>query len=103
MGTVPDTYAMGRNRGLLTDRERAVLQGDVDDVENPESYRQKIQSRVRKRTENAVTDLELLRDDDPEFADELHQMLCENTDGRFARLEREVKDLREEVTQLRDE
>lgn len=92
MGTAETRPHMSR-RALLTDREREVLRGDADGVENPAQYQSKIRSRLKRRLENLGEDYELLRACEPDLADRLHDEICETEEDRLDRLEREVQEL----------
>ena len=57
-------------RGLLTEREREIIQGEADVSDN---YRYRVVSRVRTKIENLGEDVEILA----ESREDLHQELCE--------------------------
>jgi hypothetical protein len=78
---------MGR-RALLTDREREVLRGDADDVENPEQYRSKIKSRVANRLDRLESDMALLDDAAPQIADDARERICPASEPLETRVER---------------
>lgn len=90
IATEPDTHM--ERRALLTDREREVLRGDVNDVENLSQYQSKIRTRLKSRLDRLEDDIALLDDVEPELAADLHE--------RVQRLEEEVEALR---SQLDDE
>lgn len=84
-------------RALLTDREREVLSGEVDDVENPAEYRSKIRSRIKKRLKRLESDVDLLDKHEPDLAEDLYERICGDEQRRLAKVEREIADLREEI------
>lgn len=59
---------MVEHRGLLTAREREILRGEADVTRN---YLYQIRSRVRQKIEALATDIEVLRDHQPELFEEL--------------------------------
>jgi hypothetical protein len=61
-------------RGLLTDRERAILTGDADVTD---SYQSTVVTRVRRKIENLGTDAELLAEHKPDLFRELQAEVCE--------------------------
>lgn len=103
MGTAAETDTMGRNRGFLTDRERQVLQGEIDpsEVQDLEQYRSKILSRVRKRAENAKEDIDIIAEGHPDVAEYAYSEVCGGYDRRLARVEAEMDRLQEEIEELR--
>lgn len=84
-------------RALLTDREREVLRGEADDVENLRQYQSKVRTRVNNRLGRLEEDLQLLADVEPEISSEVYKRICDDRDSRLAQLEREVAELRERV------
>lgn len=84
-------------RALLTEREREVLRGEADDVENLSQYQSKIRSRLKRRSERLEEDMGILREVEPEIADDIHQRICGDHESRLAQLEREVAELREKL------
>lgn len=86
-------------RALLTEREREVLLGDADDVENLARYQSKVRTRLRARIEALEEDLNIIEDTEPEIADELHQQVCGDHESRLNQLEREMADLREQFSE----
>ena len=90
-----DTHMAGR--ALLTDREKEVLRGEVDDVQDIEAYQQKILSRVKRRADQLETDLEILDDASPEVADLVRERVCGTPTGRLERLEQQVEILQSEL------
>jgi dynactin complex subunit len=93
--TEPDAH-MDR-RALLTEREREVLRGDAEDVENLSQYQSKIRSRLKRRAERLEEDMGILREHETEIADDIHERICGDHESRLAQLEREVAGLREQV------
>ena len=63
---------MPAHRGLLTDREREILQNEVEVSRN---YVYQIRSRVRDKIEALATDVEILRESQPDLFEELVQAL----------------------------
>jgi len=65
---------MSEGRALLTDRERAILAGEVDVKDN---YRYKVESTARQRVEKAKEDIDVLREEYPEIFAELEAAVCD--------------------------
>jgi RNase P subunit RPR2 len=84
-------------RALLTEREREVLQGNAEDVENLAQYQSKIRSRLKRRFERLDEDMGILREVEPSLADDIHQRICGNCESRLAQLEREVQALQTQI------
>jgi hypothetical protein len=84
------------DRALLTDRERAVLRGDVDDVEDLAQYQAKIRSRLNRRLEQLREDYELIDDLGLEHADAIRELVCGSPDKRLRKLEQRVRELERE-------
>lgn len=63
---------MAEYRGLLTDREREILRGEVDVSRN---YVYQIRSRVRSKIDRLETDLEILETHHPDLADKLRNQI----------------------------
>lgn len=84
-------------RALLTQREREVLLGEADDVENLARYQSKVRTRVDKRIDELEEDLDVLEEAAPEIAEKLRQRVCGDHESRLNRLEEEVAELREEL------
>lgn len=61
---------VGEYRGLLTDRERDVLNGTAD---VSQAYVYQIRHRVREKIDRPATDVEILEEHHPDLAEELHQ------------------------------
>lgn len=62
-------------RGLLTDREREILQGEADVSDN---YRYRVVSRIRTKIENIDRDVEILSNHREDLLDELRAVVCED-------------------------
>ncbi|NIQ53306.1 MAG: hypothetical protein GWN85_07470 [Gemmatimonadetes bacterium] len=63
---------MPEHRGLLTAREREILR---DEVEVSRNYVYQIRSRIRDKIEALSTDVEILRESQPDLFEELVQAL----------------------------
>ncbi|QSG16401.1 Uncharacterized protein HSEST_3137 (plasmid) [Halapricum desulfuricans] len=63
-------------RGLLTDREREILQGDAD---VSDSYRYRVISRIRTKIENIDKDVEILSNYREDLLEELREVVCEDS------------------------
>lgn len=68
---VPDRDRLAMSRALLTEAERAALEGEGDE-NNRSTYR----SRVRQRLPQLAADLEHLREHDPELYTTLLQSIA---------------------------
>lgn len=97
MGIATEATDHMSRRALLTDREREILRGDADDVENLAQYQSKIRTRLKSRLDRFDEDLALLEDVEPEIAANIHDRVCGEEDSRLARLEREVAELRRKL------
>lgn len=77
METTVNRTAMTR-RGLLTDRERELIQ--ADNLEGDElDRRYQAVSRVRTKIEDRLADdVEILKENHPELYDELQQVVCDD-------------------------
>ena len=64
---------MSEDRGLLTDREREILQGEAN---VSDGYRYRVVSRVRNKIERLQRDREILEMSHPELAKEFHDAAC---------------------------
>lgn len=64
---------MATYRGLLTDREREVLDGSADVSSN---YVYQIRSRVRKKIDRLADDVEILEADHPDLLTRLEDTVC---------------------------
>jgi len=82
-------------RAILTDREREILSGDIDEgeVEDLDAYQQKIRSRIRRRIEKLDDDLAVLDEVAPEIADDARERICNQPVGQLERLEAKVERL----------
>lgn len=60
-------------RGLLTEREREILQGEADVTDN---YRYRVVSRIRTKIENVDEDMEILSDTRADLVEELRDVVC---------------------------
>jgi hypothetical protein len=60
-------------RGLLTEREREILSGE-DSVSK--GYESRIRTRVRNKIEELSTDMEILRENQPELYEEMLSEIC---------------------------
>ena len=86
-----------KQRALLTEREREVLQGiDTGTLENPTAYRENIRSRLRKRITNLEQDLEILNEHQPDMATDARRAVC-GPEPAINRLRNEIQNLREEL------
>jgi hypothetical protein len=63
-------------RGLLTEREREILEGDADVTDN---YRYRVVSRIRTKIENVDEDIAILAENREDLLEELREVVCENT------------------------
>jgi hypothetical protein len=61
-------------RGLLTEREREILQGEADVSDN---YRYRVVSRIRTKIENIDEDVEILSEEREDLVKELREAVCE--------------------------
>lgn len=65
------------SRGLLTDKERMALRGEIDDVNQRSTYI----ARVKQRMNDRVTeDIEILKEHQPELYESLRQQIAEVED-----------------------
>lgn len=60
-------------RGLLTDREREILEGDAEVTEN---YRRRVVSRVRTKIDAVDEDVTILEKNHPQLLEELRENVC---------------------------
>ena len=72
-----ESVAMTDRRALLTEREREIVSGDADDVND--DYRYQTISRIRSRMQQLEDDLEAL-EAHGDLADELRAIVCEDGD-----------------------
>lgn len=96
MGIQPEPQSQMDRRALLTDREREVLRGDADDVQDLDQYQSKIRSRLKRRAARLEADMTLLQDVAPAIADDLHERICADHEVRLAKLEARVAELEQE-------
>ncbi|MCF2165418.1 hypothetical protein [Halobacterium salinarum] len=99
MGIAAERDGHMDRRALLTEREREVLSGDADDVEDLAQYQSKVRTRLKGRLDRLEEDIELLDDHEPEIAADLHERVCGEEDTRLAKLEREVAELRDRISE----
>lgn len=64
-------------RGLLTEREREIIEGDADVSDN---YRYRVVSRIRTKIENVDEDVEILAENREDLLDELREVVCEDNE-----------------------
>ena len=64
-------------RGLLTKREREIIQGEADVSDN---YQYRVVSRIRTKIENIDEDVEILANNRGDLLDELRDVVCENSE-----------------------
>ena len=64
-------------RGLLTEREREILQDEADVSEN---YRYRVISRIRTKIENIDQDVEILSKAREDVLEELREVVCDGED-----------------------
>jgi hypothetical protein len=64
-------------RGLLTAREREIIEGDADVSDN---YRYRVVSRIRTKIENVDEDVEILSESREDLLEELREVVCENVE-----------------------
>jgi len=60
-------------RGLLTEREREILEGEADVSDN---YRYRVVSRIRTKIENVDKDVEILAENREDLLEELREVVC---------------------------
>ena len=104
MGTGSDPHRMGRYDFLLTDREREVLRGepeDIEDISDLSQYHSKIRHRVRRRIQPAEDDLEILSEFDPELAEEIYETICGTYNAQLYELQQRVDRLENELEEER--
>jgi hypothetical protein len=63
-------------RGLLTDREREIIQGEADVSDN---YRYRVASRIRRKIDNLDEDADILANNREDLLEELRDVVCEDT------------------------
>ncbi|WP_254837869.1 hypothetical protein [Natronomonas marina] len=64
-------------RGLLTEREREILDGEAEVSDN---YRYRVVSRIRTKIENVDEDVEILAENREDLLEELREAVCENNE-----------------------
>jgi hypothetical protein len=62
-------------RGLLTEREREIIEGDADVSDN---YRYRVVSRIRTKIENVDEDVGILAKNREDLLEELREVVCQN-------------------------
>lgn len=62
-------------RGLLTEREREILKGEVEISDN---YRYRVVSRVRSKIENVEEDVKILAENREDLLEELQEVVCQD-------------------------
>lgn len=96
MGIGQERQSQMVRRALLTDREREVLRGDADDVEDIEQYQSKVISRLRNRVDLLEDDFDLLDEHAPEVADLAREAICPESqpiEERMEQLEQRMNEL----------
>jgi hypothetical protein len=63
-------------RGLLTDREREIIQGEADVSDD---YRYRVASRIRNKIDRIDEDVEILEDNRSDLLEELRDVVCEGS------------------------
>jgi hypothetical protein len=63
-------------RGLLTDREREIIQGEADVSDD---YRYRVASRIRNKIDRIDDDVEILEDNRSDLLEELRDVVCEGS------------------------
>jgi hypothetical protein len=61
-------------RGLLTDREREIIQGEA---EVSDDYRYRVASRIRNKIDRIDEDVEILEENRSDLLEELRDAVCE--------------------------
>ena len=61
-------------RGLLTDREREIIQGEA---EVSDDYRYRVASRIRNKIDRIDEDVEILEENRSDLLEELRDTVCE--------------------------
>lgn len=97
MGT-PQQTRTSVPTGILSDGEREFFLGEKE-VEDPDGYERNARYRARQRMDQIENDLEVLRESGQE--DLVNEFL--NRFGRVERLEREVEQLRSELSEQDDD
>lgn len=63
-------------RGLLTEREREILNGEAEVSDN---YRYRVASRIRAKIENVDEDVKILSENREDLLEELQKVVCDTT------------------------
>lgn len=91
MATADNSRTM-ENRGLLTADDRAFFEGQKD-VDNADKTRREKRYNVRQRIDRVAEDIEILRDaGEDDLVEDLYDEI-----GRYERLEKQLRDLREQL------
>jgi len=61
-------------RGLLTDREREIIQGEA---EVSKDYRYRVASRIRNKIDRIDEDVDILEENRSDLLEELRDAVCE--------------------------
>jgi hypothetical protein len=61
-------------RGLLTDREREIIQGEADVSDD---YRYRVASRIRNKIERIEGDVSILEEHRADLLEELREVVCD--------------------------
>jgi hypothetical protein len=61
-------------RGLLTDREREIVNGEADVSDD---YRYRVASRIRNKIERVEGDVSILEEHRSDLLDELREVVCD--------------------------
>lgn len=102
MGIGSESCRQMDRRALLTEREREVLRGEAEDVENPEQYRSKIRSRLKNRIPKLLRDLELLEAAEPELTEQVREEFCGRGEEGPLTLEERIERLENELERVRE-
>ena len=62
-------------RGLLTNREQEIIEGDAD---VSDEYYYRVVSRIRNKIERVEEDVEILEENRSDLLEELRDVVCEN-------------------------
>jgi len=62
-------------RGLLTDREREIIEGTADVSDD---YRYRVASRIRNKIERIDEDVDILEENRDDLLKELREVICED-------------------------
>jgi len=62
-------------RGLLTDREREIIEGKADVSDD---YRYRVASRIRNKIERIDEDVDILEENRDDLLKELREVICED-------------------------